>query len=106
MSDYVPYAILPKSGSLIAASITGTTAATANTIFTLLRSAQELVIAADFNTSVMVTFNGVDFQYLPAGGSTVRDFGSDHAYAPAGSVIGAYYISGTPTAGRIYVQVT
>ena len=106
------YAVSPQSGGLLAASVTATTAATANTLLTLTRQATMIRIPSDLNNPVMVTIStsgtaagAVDTQYLPSGASAVLDVASDKMFIPVGSVVGVYYTGSAPSSGRIYAQV-
>ncbi len=100
-----PYAIAPQMGSITAATITATSAATALTVLTVGRLARKAVFSNTCNQAVQTTLNGRDWIYLPASLPFVDDLGTNYTYIDPGAVIGAYAPSTAPTSGLLAITV-
>lgn len=98
----IDYAVSHQSSSLIAASVTATTAGTAIALLILDKQRRYLAVTSALNQPVMVTVNGVNFQYLPGPGAFAFDAGADGEYFNVGDVVGVYYTGSAPTTLSVY----
>ncbi len=100
----ISYAVAQQSGSLTAAGIVGTSTATATTLMTTNKQRAMLAVTSSLNQPVIVTWQGAYLQYLAIGGAAVFDVATDGLYFEAGGVLGAYYVSASPTTGSLYAM--
>lgn len=97
------YNIVQQQASIAAASVTHSSAATADTIITTNRPRRCLLITNSFDKAVMVTFNGADLIELPAFTPFTVDAGSDELQFDNAKVVGVYHMGVQPTTGRMSV---
>lgn len=107
MSSRAPYAATQQAASVTAASITGTTAATAASFFTLTKRCAYLKIISTLDQAVIVLKNGGFWTTLPAASSAsypadVFDSGTDGEYLEVGDSFTTYATSATPTSGTLW----
>lgn len=95
------YSFTPQYGFLLGAAVTATTAAGAIALLTLDRDRRSLKVFNGSDAPVMVTYNGANFDYLPAGVGQVWDLGANALQAASGLIIGAYNLGAAPTTGRV-----
>lgn len=98
----IPYEVMQQAGSLVAASITATTIASATAFLTTTKERAFLSIVSSLNQPVIVTRNGVYWHYVAVGGGGFFDLGSDNGYLGVGASFSVYAVSATPTQGTLY----
>lgn len=97
MTAPVDYPVVVNSGIQQAASLTAVSAATATTVLTTNHMARELLISNTLNADYWLTLGGLAWIALPSGsGGGTTPF---RVVIPAGTVLGAYAMSGTATSG-------
>jgi hypothetical protein len=90
----------PQYGRLAAASVTGTTAGTANTIITLSGRRRIVACTNSLDTETILTYNAANWLFLPAGSSVVMDLSASGLTFADAKVVGVYYLT-VPTTGSI-----
>lgn len=93
----------PQAAQLAYGSISGTNAATANTLLTLSRYARLLIIKNDTDVTMGVTYNASTIWYLTAGASLVIDGAISGLSFNGGRVIGVHRDGSAPNSGRVQV---
>src|SRR5688572_17058298 len=94
------YDATPQYTLLGHASVTGTTAGTANTILTLSGRRRIVVCTNSLNTETVLTYNGANWIFLPVATSTAVDLSASGLTFGDGKVIGIYYVT-DPSSGSI-----
>lgn len=107
MPDRAPYSVSQQAASVTSGSITGTTAASATSVFTLTRRCSYLKFVSTLNQAVVILRNGSFWTTLPAATSSfypadITDIGSDGQYFDVGESFTAYATSATPTSGTLW----
>lgn len=90
----------PQYARLAAASVTASTAGTANTILTLTGRRRLVVCTGSLDTETILTYNGANWLFLPAGASVAVDLSASGLTFADSKVIGVYYLV-APTTGSI-----
>lgn len=104
MNQNIPYEVAQQSATLIAASITATSAGSATTLMTTDKQRCLLSVVSALNQPVIVTWNGEYLHYLAIGAAAILDVASDGGYFGASKALGVYYVSASPTTGSLYAM--
>lgn len=92
------YNVIVNYGAVVAASLTAAVSAeTRVNVWTANHLVRELLISNSLDAAMVLTYNGQDWIFLPAGTGGAMD--GIQVTIPYNTVIGAYAFSGTPTAG-------
>lgn len=99
----------PQALKIAGTAITATTASTANPLGTLLRQYRGAGFLSSCNLAIRITIgttssNGVDLVELEQG-NAVGYGEADGIIWPAGTIIGAYNVSGAPASGTLRVTL-
>lgn len=95
------YSAAPQTGRLAAASVTHTTAGTADTVKTFTGGRRILLCTNSLDKETELTWAGADFIYLPAGTPFSIDLGASSLAAANNVTIGIYHLGVQPTTGSI-----
>ena len=102
----------PQFAALAFGAITGTTAATANTILTLTRDQMSLKVVNSTDVDLIVTSQipsattaaAVAIDIFKAGTTTIMDLTTNNRKLTSGAILGVYRRSGAPTTNEIIVS--
>ncbi len=104
MSSSTFFSATPQFGLVAYTVVTHTTAATADTIITLVGPKRIVLVTNSLDKEVYLTWAGVKSFYLPPLTGAVLDFGTNTLQAANGIVIGVYHLGSAPTSGNIAVS--
>lgn len=91
----------PQYGRLAAASVTHSSAATADTVLTLTGRRRIVVCTNSLNAETILTYNGANWLFLPASTGVAVDLSASGLTFADAKVIGIYYVTGAPATGSI-----
>ncbi len=92
--------VVPQYGRLAAASVTGNSAGTANTIITTSGRRRLVMCTNSLNTETILTYDGANWLFLPASSGVAVDLSASGLTFAHSKVIGIYYLS-APGSGSI-----
>lgn len=90
----------PQYGRLAAASVTHSSAGTADAIVTLTGRRRIIVCTNNLNQDTVITYNGSNWVFLPAATSIAVDLSASGLTFADGKIIGIYYLV-QPTTGSV-----
>ena len=91
----------PQYGRLAAASVTASSAGTANTVITLSGRRRIVVCTNSLNAETILTYNGSNWIFVPSSTSVAIDLSASGLTLSDSKVVGVYYVTGAPASGSI-----